>query len=87
MITAVGAFVGDVVRDRLVYGRDRPREAKVHLALANPPIDVPRVPRERRLIHERNAEEIAREILARVAIHGAASGDRPPDAERDDRLR
>src|SRR5450432_1589523 len=80
------SLVRDVVRDGFMNRRDRASEPIVHLAPTNPSIDVPRVPRERRLIHQRDAEEVTRKCLARVAIHGATGRDRPPDAERDDRL-
>ena len=79
-------LVRDVVGDRFVNRCDRARESIVHLALAYPAIDVPGVPRQRRLIHERDAEEIARERLARVSLHCAGRRDRPPDPERDDGL-
>src|SRR2546425_2715143 len=82
----------DGIRDKLVTGvqtcalpiwADRARQPEVHLAIADPAVDVPGVPRQGELVHERHAEEVAGEVVAPEALHGALARDRPPDAERD----
>src|SRR5581483_5862533 len=56
-------------------------------SVANPAVYVPRIPRQRELIDERDAEEIAREVGSGVSLHGTGPDNGPPDAERDGGLR
>src|SRR5664279_1185012 len=68
------SLVRHVVGDRFMNRRDWAGEPMVHLAFANPAVDVPGVPRQCGLIHQRDAEEVARKTLARVAVDRAAGG-------------